>query len=187
MPLIIIALGMGIVQILFGLVLGVMNAVKGKHRKHAMVKGGLLGFIIGALVLMAGYALTGSALSPALRMIGGAVLLGGVVATFWFGGIMGGIETLETVSHIASYIRIMAVGISGAIFADAINELASSVGVVAGIFAAVIFHSLHLVLAAFTPNIHALRLNFLEFFGKFYEASKEEYKPFHKTGGEKRA
>jgi V/A-type H+-transporting ATPase subunit I len=44
-----------------------------------------------------------------------------------------------------------------------------------------------LVLAAFTPNIHAMRLNFLEFFGSFYEAGKEEYRPFHKTGGEKSA
>ena len=42
-------------------------------------------------------------------------------------------------------------------------------------------------IAAFSPNIHALRLNFLEFFGKFYESAKQEYSPFQKTGGEKSA
>jgi vacuolar-type H+-ATPase subunit I/STV1 len=29
-----------------------------------------------------------------------------------------------------------------------------------------------------------VRLNFLEFFGNFYEAGGKEYKPFQKTGGE---
>jgi vacuolar-type H+-ATPase subunit I/STV1 len=43
------------------------------------------------------------------------------------------------------------------------------------------------VLAIFTPTIHALRLNLLEFGGKYYEATNEEYEPFQKTGGEKRA
>ncbi|MDO8879280.1 MAG: V-type ATPase 116kDa subunit family protein [Coriobacteriia bacterium] len=186
-PLIYMVLAVGVIQIAFGLVLGVVNAVKGKHMKHAYIKGGLLGFILGIILLVAGSVLADSGVSPVLRAAGAIVLGGGVLVALRFGAVMGFVEILETFSSIASYIRIMAVGISGAIFADAINELASSVGLVAGILAGVIFHSLHLVLAAFTPNIHALRLNFLEFFGKFYETSKQEYKPFHKTGGEKRA
>jgi V/A-type H+-transporting ATPase subunit I len=186
-PLIYMVLVVGVIQIAFGLVLGVVNAVKGKHTKHAWIKGGLLGFILGAILLVAGMLLAESGVSPALRAVGAVVLGGGILVALRFGAVMGFVEILETFSSIASYIRIMAVGISGAIFADAINELASSVGLVAGILAGIIFHSLHLVLAAFTPNIHALRLNFLEFFGKFYETSKEVYKPFQKTGGEKRA
>jgi V/A-type H+-transporting ATPase subunit I len=186
-PLIYMVLAVGVIQIAFGLVLGVVNAVKGKHMKHAYIKGGLLGFILGIILLVAGSVLADSGVSPVLRAVGAIVLGGGVLVALRFGAVMGFVEILETFSSIASYIRIMAVGISGAIFADAINELASSVGLVAGILAGVVFHSLHLVLAAFTPNIHALRLNFLEFFGKFYETSKEVYKPFHKTGGEKRA
>ena len=46
---------------------------------------------------------------------------------------------------------------------------------------------LNFVICAFSPNIHAVRLNFLEFFGKFYEAGNKEYKPFQKTGGENKA
>ncbi|MDP2300389.1 MAG: V-type ATPase 116kDa subunit family protein, partial [Actinomycetota bacterium] len=186
-PLIYMVLAVGVIQIAFGLVLGVVNAVKGKHMKHAYIKGGLLGFILGIILLVAGSVLADSGVSPVLRAAGAIVLGGGVLVALRFGAVMGFVEILETFSSRASYIRSMAVGISGAIFADAINELASSVGLVAGILAGVVFHSLHLVLAAFTPNIHALRLNFLEFFGKFYETSKQEYKPFHKTGGEKRA
>jgi len=110
---------------------------------------------------------------------------------------MGFVETLESVSGMASYIRIMAVGLAGAIFADAINEIVllamggkghiTGVGIVLGIIVGVLLHGLSFLIAAFSPTIHALRLNFLEFFGRFYEVGTKEYSPFHKTGGEGQA
>ena len=51
------------------------------------------------------------------------IALGGFVFAVRGGGIMGVIETLEAFTGMASYIRIMAVGLAGAIFADAINEI----------------------------------------------------------------
>jgi len=50
-----------------------------------------------------------------------------------------------------------------------------------------VLHSLNFVIAAFSPTIHAVRLNFVEFFGKFYEIGSQQYKPFTKTGGEEGA
>ena len=49
-----------------------------------------------------------------------------------------------------------------------------------GIIVAIPLQALNFVIAAFSPNIHAVRLNFLEFFGKFYETGSKEYKPFKK-------
>lgn len=187
MPLIGMALGLGVLQILFGLILGVVNAVRTKHMKHAYVKGGLAGFVVGAIVLVAAGMLLSPGLKPAAQMIGALIMLAGVFAALAFGSIMGFVEALETVSNIASYIRIMAVGLSDAIFASAINKLGETMPLPVTIVVLVLMHGLHLILAAFTPTIHALRLNFLEFFGKFYEATKHEYKPFQKTGGEKSA
>jgi len=187
LPLIFMALGLGIIQILFGLILGVVNAVKTKHKKHAWIKSGLVGFVSGAVILIAAGFLLSPAVKPVGSMIGAAVMVGGVMVALAFGNIMGFIETLETISHIASYIRIMAVGLSDAIFASAINELAGSMPAAAAVVILLLMHGLHLILAVFTPTIHALRLNFLEFSGNFYEASKTDYKPFHKTGGEKSA
>jgi V/A-type H+-transporting ATPase subunit I len=186
-PFMIMALGLGVIQILFGLVLGVVNAVKTKHMKHAFVKGGLAGFILGAIILVIAMALLRS--NPVVQIIGAILMVVGILAVLRWGGIMGFIETLESVSHIASYIRIMAVGLSDAIFATAINRMAANdmIPTVVGIVLLLLFHGLHLILAIFTPTIHALRLNFLEFGGKYYEASKSDYDPFHKTGGEKRA
>ena len=82
----------------------------------------------------------------------------------------------------------MAVGLAGAIFANATNGIAASVGnPVLGLVIAIPLQALGFVIAAFSPNIHAVRLNFLEFFGKFYESGNKEYKPFQKTGGETKA
>ncbi|MDI6901285.1 MAG: V-type ATPase 116kDa subunit family protein [Anaerosomatales bacterium] len=188
-PLMLMALGLGVVQILFGLILGTVNSIKTKHKKHAFVKGGLTGFIVGAIILLIAAFLLSANLAPIVQAIGAVVMLVGFLAVLRFGGIMGVVETLESVSHIASYIRVMAVGLSDAIFATAINRMAANdmIPTVVGIVLLLLFHGLHLILAIFTPTIHALRLNFLEFGGKYYEASKSEYEPFHKTGGEKSA
>ena len=97
------------------------------------------------------------------------------------------VETIELIGTTASYLRIMAVGLSDAIFATAINSMSDAMPKGVNIAVAVLFHAIHLVLALFTPTIHALRLNFYEFGQKYYEASKAEYKPFQKTGGEKSA
>lgn len=184
-PLMLMALGLGVIQILFGLILGMINAIRTKHVKHIWMKGGLAGFVLGAIILVISMVLLQS--NPVTQIIGAIAMGGGFIIAMWFGGMMGFVETLELMTHTASYIRIMAIGLSDAIFASAINEMAAGMPGVVGIIAALILHSFHLVLAVFTPTVHALRLNFLEFGGKYYEASKAEYKPFHKTGGEKSA
>jgi len=185
MPLLVVAIGLGVIQIMLGLALGITNAARTGDRKHLLVKSGLLGLVLGMLIVGTAVLFAGREAAPVIRIVGATVMAVGVGLVLRFGAMMGFIETLETVSGMASYIRIMAIGVSGAIFADAVNVLASRVGVIVGILAAVFLHSFHLLIAAFTPTIHALRLNFLEFFGRFYEAGTVEYRPFRKSGGGK--
>jgi len=187
MPLIGLALAVGIVQIAFGLILGVVNAIRTRQVQHAWVKGGLLTMMVGAMFVVLAMLPALENVSPVVQAVGGIGLAAGILLVLRFGAIMGFVEILESVSNIASYIRIMAVGLGGAIFADAINQLVVQLGPLAGSVAGLILHTLNIAICAFSPNIHALRLNFLEFFGKFYEPAKEEYKPFHKTGGEEHA
>lgn len=186
LTMIIITGAVGVAQVVFGMVLGIVNGVRTKHMKHVYEKVGLLS-ILGAAAMF------GIALIPALaagkpwiQAVAGAVIVFGIFFTIKGGGAAGTVEILGQFTNIASYLRIMAVGLAGAIFAEAVNELAVKMGVV-GILIGLLLHTLNILLSAFSPNIHALRLNFLEFFGKFYEASKEQYRPFHKTGGEKSA
>ena len=197
MPFLIIAIAAGVLHVSIGLVVGVINAVKTKSRKHLQEKGGILVLLV-ALLAIVGLLTQGAA--DILGETGQAYAQGGVAliaaAGFIFalkgGGIMGAVETLETFIHIASYIRIMAVGLAGALFADAINAIMvilspeGGISIVA-ILMGVVLHSLHVLMAAFSPMIHALRLNLLEFFGKFYETGSQPYSPFTKTGGEESA
>jgi V/A-type H+-transporting ATPase subunit I len=181
-----LSLFMGLVQVIFGLVLGIVNGVRTKHMSHVYEKGGMLGFLGG--LIMFGLMLI-PVLEPAknvIAIIGGIGVFGGLFYALKGGKAAGLVESISLITSVASYIRIMALGLAGAIFADAVNSLAAKLGLV-GIIVGLLLHSVNILISAFSPNIHAIRLNLLEFFGKFYEPSTEPYKPFHKTGGEKSA
>lgn len=189
--LLLMAIGFGFFEISLGLVLGMINGRRTGHSKHVLEKAGIL------LILFSGVALLLLTVVPAitapLGSVGSAiatyaiyaVLALGFGSVFWGGGLMGVIETMESVSHVASYIRIMAVGLVGALLADAANRLAfETMPNAAGIFIALILHILNFAIICFSPSIHALRLNFLEFFGKFWEPGSELYHPFVRAGKE---
>lgn len=189
-----VALGTGVVHVLLGLIMGVINAVRTKNRKHLFEKGGILTFLV-ALALVVFIGVSASRFGSwgiGAQAVFALVALGGFYYAIRGGGVMGVVETVEAFSHIASYIRIMAVGLMGAIFAEAVNEIVAEMAknpamTVLAILVGIVLHSLNFVIAAFSPAIHALRLNFLEFFGKFYETGNQQYSPFTKTGGEKSA
>lgn len=184
------ALAFGVFQVFLGLVYGIKVAKKGGHSKHAVEKAGILAVLIaGILLVITSIAMPLTAtLGPTMAAIVNyalyLVLAVGFVFVLWGGGIMGAVETLEAVSHIASYLRIMAVGLVGALLADAANELAFvTMPNAGGIIIALILHVMNFVIICFSPTIHALRLNFLEFFSNFWEASKVVYRPFARKEG----
>lgn len=184
------AIAVGVVQVLLGLSIGVYNGIRTKHKKHVIEKGGILAFVVGFIALILGvvFATTLQSAAVWVQAIGGLALFLGLAFAIKGGQVMGVIESLEALTKIASYLRIMAVGLAGAIFANAANEIAQSMGSwVIGLLVAIPLQALNFVIAAFSPNIHAVRLNFLEFFGRFYETGEKVYRPFHKTGGEKSA
>jgi V/A-type H+-transporting ATPase subunit I len=189
-PFLMIAIGVGLVQVLLGLVLGVYNGIMTKHWSHVYEKGGMIAFVVGFIALILGVVFTKALLGSALwvQALGGIVLFLGLVFAIKGGQLLGAIESISALANIASYLRIMAVGLAGAIFANAVNGIAAKMGSpVLGIIVAIPLQALNFVICAFSPNIHAVRLNFLEFFGKFYETGNKEYKPFQKTGGENKA
>jgi V/A-type H+-transporting ATPase subunit I len=193
-PFIALALGVGLIQVVFGLILGMVNGVRTKHMKHVYEKGGMLAVLLGVIGLIAFVAVLAV---PFTAMFGGnpwggygvqaffaLLIFGGAFYAAKGGGIVGVVESISMFANVASYIRIMAVGLAGALFADAINQLAVKMGnPVLGLVIAIPLHVLSFAIAVFSPSIHALRLNFLEFFNKFYESGGEQYKPFQKTGG----
>lgn len=186
-PFMLIAVSVGVIQILMGLVLGVINAVRTKNRHHLYEKSGILTFLVAvAIAVVIGVYAEFFGTWGTWGQIGFAALaVLGFVYAIRGGGIMGVVETVESITGMASYLRIMAVGLAGALMADAVNGIIAETGnVAAGILIGVSLHGLNFIIAVFSPTIHAIRLNFVEFFGKFYETGKQQYRPFTKTGGE---
>jgi V/A-type H+-transporting ATPase subunit I len=59
------------------------------------------------------------------------------------------------------------------------NKMVGAIGSVAvGILFALLFHLVNFIIAVFSPTIHALRLHYVEFFGKFYSPGGVRYQPF---------
>ncbi|MCL2333154.1 MAG: hypothetical protein FWC54_06720 [Actinomycetia bacterium] len=191
--LLFLALGVGVFEVAVGLVIGIINSKKAGHKKHIFEKGGILLIIFAALLLVVGMmmpqveALLGAGGAAIFRYVAYVVLAVGFISALFGGGIMGAIETLEAVSHAASYIRIMAVGLVGALLADAANDLMfKTLPNIGGIAIGLILHILNFAIILFSPSIHALRLTFLEFFSNFFDRGSRQYKPFARAGKEER-
>ena len=92
---------------------------------------------------------------------------------------MGPIEFIGLIGNVLSYLRIAAIGLASVYLAKVANDTAGMVGnLVVGTILAILIHALNLVLGAFSPTIHSLRLHYVEFFRKFYQGGGRLYEPF---------
>jgi len=183
-PMLILAISVGVLHVFLGLSLGIRNAIILKNRHHLAERAGMIlaiSAIILALVAAAGAL-------PAGMMYGAAVLMIiGLPLILYGAGPFGAIEVMSTVGNILSYARLMAIGMASVILAIVANELGGALGIAAvGIIVAVLLHTLNIILAMFSPSIHSIRLHLVEFFSKFYEGGGVPYRPFARVAGEKK-
>ncbi|MGE5550283.1 MAG: V-type ATP synthase subunit I, partial [Bacteroidota bacterium] len=86
-------------------------------------------------------------------------------------------------SDILSYSRLMALGLSGGVMAMIINlfaRMAAGAGgpwIVLGVLIGVFGHGLNVALGILGAYVHSSRLQFLEFYGKFFEGGGRAFKP----------
>lgn len=180
-PMLLFTLAVGTVQVVFGLCLGVANALREKAKKHVVEKIGMLMVLLAILTIIIGTVFKIQFLMAPAAI---AIVLG-IVFLIYGAGVMGVIEIFGTLGNIISYTRIAALGLAGVILAMVANQLAGSMGsIYVGIAIALLLHLINVVVAAFSPTIHAIRLNVIEFFKQFVESGGKEYKPFKRAGGE---
>ena len=177
-PLLILAFSIGIVHVLLGSLLGIIGAVRLHDSKRATERGVAMGILIAGLVLVGAAArlLPDGWLTPSL-----VLMVAMVPVLLYAGGFLAILELISTASHILSYARLMALGLAGAMLAQVSSRLGSTMdSVVLGILIVLPLHLLHLVMNLFSPTVQALRLQYVEFFSKFYEPGGVPYTPFRK-------
>ena len=86
-------------------------------------------------------------------------------------------------SDILSYSRLLALGLATGVIAQVFNQMGSMFG--GGFLGAICFtlvfvigHTLNMAINLLGAYVHTNRLQFVEFFGKFYEGGGEKFKPF---------
>ena len=107
--------------------------------------------------------------NPVLRLASGLFTLYGVT------GLMG---------DVLSYSRLLALGMATGVIAGVVNTLAAMayglpglIGVAGMLLILVAGHLLNLAISALGAFVHTIRLQFVEFFTKFYEGGGESFAP----------
>ena len=102
------------------------------------------------------------------------------------GGLLGLYDVTSYVSDILSYTRILALGLATGVIGQVVNLMGSLLGKgIAGlIFLGIVFvigHVLNFAINVLGAFIHASRLQYVEFFGKFYEDGGDPFMPLKKN------
>jgi len=193
LTMLIISIAIGVLHLASGLFLKVKLALKHNDPLTALADGvSWISILLGGSVSVIGMTLIQSNLLfyTGLAFVGIGFLLIILLAgrdkkgafgkvTSGLGGIYG---TLDYVSDLLSYSRILALALSSSVIAFTMNTLAglvqgSFIGVIFSIIIYIVGHLFNFAMGLLSAYVHDSRLQYIEFFGKFYEGGGYEFKP----------
>lgn len=184
MTIMVISLILGVVQLNLGILIGFYNNLKKLGFKEALLKNGSWLFFEAGLALFgtnfAGVTSVSSLVPSILAVAGAGMYLSGE-------GALGALDLVLVLTDVLSYIRLMALGIATVSIATVINLIAGILfelgfaGILFGTLLLIGGHVFNIAFQVLGSSLHSLRLNFVEFFDRFYEGGGEKFKPFGKN------
>ncbi len=204
MLLLVFCLGIGVVHLTTGYIMKALNLFRSRAYLDIVydvvfplaILLCMLPVLMGSdmFVTMAGFKLTLSAATVNILMIiavvcmFGVLLTGGRESRSWFKRILKGAYALYNVlagwiSDILSYSRLLALGLATGVIASVFNSLGalagkSILGVLVFLFAFLVGHVLNIGINILGAYVHSNRLEYVEFFSKFYEGGGRKFLPF---------
>lgn len=192
LEIMVLSIGIGLVHLLLGLFLNTVLNNRKNDYAESFISGYSWIIILLSVVGLAANAYFGG--PGMVNMIAIAVILLSLVATVIISivsnenkvdGVVNGVFSLFDVTSyigdIISYTRLTALGIASANIAMAFNLVIGLLPVWArftiGILIFIGLHLFNMFIAMISGYVHTLRLNYVEFFGKFYEGGGHEFTP----------
>lgn len=194
MPLLILSLAVGVVQMFFGMAINMVALIKKRQPIWgissafswyflALGIGGIFGAsYIGAWAKTAGIVF--AVLGVVLLMLSGT--FGKAGAKKVTGALSSLYGIINFFSDLMSYTRIFGLGLATGVIGMVFNEIASVIsgmmplkflGVIVTVIICVIGHTFNISINALGAYVHNSRLQFVEFFGKFYTGGGELFMP----------
>lgn len=192
------ALIFGIIHVYAGLLMKAANLIRRKQILDALLDVGVLlvlytGFVFFAVqyVPLVNVEAVGPFVSLGIKMM----LVGAVLALLtqgrkekaFFSKISSGFSAIyglvNFMSDVLSYSRLLAMGLATAVIASIVNQLGSMagldnvLGILVFVVVAIIGHMFNFAINALGAYVHSSRLQYIEFFGKFYEGGGKPFKP----------
>ena len=171
----------GVLQVTLGLAIGVINSRNHGHKKLAVARFASILVVVFGTVAVAG-AFFG-VFSALIAEISGAIAIVSLLATALLSG-SEATEITNLITHPLSYARIMGFGLGSVIIAFLIDMAftphLSSGPIIFAIYLIIfiLLHFLNMLLSIFEGIVQGVRLNFVEFFTKFYIGNGIKFKPF---------
>lgn len=188
----------GIIHMYAGFGLKAANLIRRKKYLDALFDVGFrLVFYTGFIMVLLPFApeMDKEAAAP-LVDIGIVLLIAGVILTVltqgrdkkniigkFFGGVMSLYDVVGFMSDVLSYSRLLALGLATGIIAAIINQMSVMfdfpliLKVVLMIAILLVGHIVNFAINALGAYVHSCRLQYLEFFGKFFTGGGEAFKP----------
>lgn len=203
MKLLIFSLGLGIVHLFFGLGLKGYSYIKSKDYMGFLCDVVFWYMLLVGLLLMlipsdlfASIAQAKIVFPPFVNLIAKVLAIVGAVGLVLFSArdnknfglrlALGAYELYNItgwLSDVLSYSRLLALGLATGVIASVVNQMGSMMGtsilgVIGFIVVFIVGHTLNLAINLLGAYVHTNRLQFVEFFGKFYEGGGRPFNPF---------